>query len=913
MGGGIEWYTELSGTDRRNWSFLTEDVISGDFNLLRSSSAGAAPSIVTLAFQRTGSAEFKSDLQTLGKLGASDNNGLFLRGNSDVTHKLYYTSTGTVGIILEINNNFRINYYNGGSPSTPFTFSTGGNLTATGITTSNRFISSATDNGSGEYYFFTGNAAVSNNLTIYAYANSVYTNAYSSYHIRANNTGGSGGYIFLHGGSVMLGTADAPVLHSGTRGVVIKGSARGILELWDATSGKSVFQNVGGDTYIGQLDKGTGAGSTFLLVNGNGSTADVALTLTSTAAATFASTLRTNGNVGVRVTPSSASDQYLTTGDAGIAYSNTYFGTGMVRIGGGSDHVDNTVLSVAPGVVVFDRPGISGGALKITGTGQILMGTTAALQSNEKLAVTSSTNTPIIAQFTGGSTSGWAAKFWNNGTTGDNLIAEFLTESSLTARGSIRYDRSGDRLNIAGAGSGLYFTGTAAAFYTTTANDNEGTLKYENGNTGTGGATNAQLLGKSKFGTAQFMVWENYGIRFGMRSTANSGAGSIYFTTGTDAVKMLIDNAGSVKFGSNNSTIIGADGGSGYIYSYSSGDPKIYIEANGTVAFLNPTGVFIGTTTRWNNERFGIQITNTNNWTNIPSMIRLTNFTSGGITKITFTDSSIIDGWLGMVPSAAAKSYFAMGFAGYTEQGFKVYQNGYAYVQNRLGVNVDYDSLGWKLQVADVGANISGGEAISTSTMKGVMIENTNNGNESIGVWFRTGSNHLSGISAQRNDSASTWGTDLRFYTHQNATSSLTSAFQRMIITSEGAMGLGVTPTNTGGRFEASNDIVAYSSSDIRFKKNVTEIKEPLQKISKIRGISFDWIEMEEFHGNSGHDVGVIAQEIEEVLPEIVTTRESGYKAVKYEKIVPLLIEAIKEQQATIASLEARINMLESK
>ncbi len=89
-------------------------------------------------------------------------------------------------------------------------------------------------------------------------------------------------------------------------------------------------------------------------------------------------TTRLNGNVGIRITPSSAGDQYLTTGDAGIAYTNTYFGTGQVRVGGGSDHVSNTVLSVAPGVVTFDRPGIGGGALKIDGSGNVSVNNTTA-------------------------------------------------------------------------------------------------------------------------------------------------------------------------------------------------------------------------------------------------------------------------------------------------------------------------------------------------------------------------------------------------------------------------------------------------------------------------------------------------------------------------------------------------------
>ncbi len=69
--------------------------------------------------------------------------------------------------------------------------------------------------------------------------------------------------------------------------------------------------------------------------------------------------------------------------------------------------------------------------------------------------------------------------------------------------------------------------------------------------------------------------------------------------------------------------------------------------------------------------------------------------------------------------------------------------------------------------------------------------------------------------------------------------------------------------------------------------------------------MTFEWIEDTSVHGNSGKDVGVIAQEIEAILPEVVTTRENGVKAVKYEKIVPLLIEAIKELQKQINELKA--------
>ena len=131
-----------------------------------------------------------------------------------------------------------------------------------------------------------------------------------------------------------------------------------------------------------------------------------------------------------------------------------------------------------------------------------------------------------------------------------------------------------------------------------------------------------------------------------------------------------------------------------------------------------------------------------------------------------------------------------------------------------------------------------------------------------------------------------------------------TAGTLRLQITAGGAMGLGITPTNTSGRFEASNDIVAYSTSDRNWKNNIKNIDFSLEKISQINGVEFDWIEDEPFHGNKGHDVGVIAQEIELILPEAVQTRESGMKAVQYDKIIPLLIEAIKELQKQIDELK---------
>ena len=97
----------------------------------------------------------------------------------------------------------------------------------------------------------------------------------------------------------------------------------------------------------------------------------------------------------------------------------------------------------------------------------------------------------------------------------------------------------------------------------------------------------------------------------------------------------------------------------------------------------------------------------------------------------------------------------------------------------------------------------------------------------------------------------------------------------------------------SGAQIEASGDVIAFGSSDERLKDNIKPITEPLWKLNQIGGYTFDWNDKQDTY--EGHDVGVVAQEIHKVLPEVVAERSNGYLGVKYEKIVPLLIESIKE------------------
>jgi hypothetical protein len=106
-------------------------------------------------------------------------------------------------------------------------------------------------------------------------------------------------------------------------------------------------------------------------------------------------------------------------------------------------------------------------------------------------------------------------------------------------------------------------------------------------------------------------------------------------------------------------------------------------------------------------------------------------------------------------------------------------------------------------------------------------------------------------------------------------------------------------------------DVQAYYSSDISLKENITNITDAVAKVNSIRGVEFDWTD--DYISKKGNldgyfirkrDIGVIAQELEKVLPEAVGVREDGIKAVKYERIVPLLIEAIKELSNEIEELK---------
>ena len=109
------------------------------------------------------------------------------------------------------------------------------------------------------------------------------------------------------------------------------------------------------------------------------------------------------------------------------------------------------------------------------------------------------------------------------------------------------------------------------------------------------------------------------------------------------------------------------------------------------------------------------------------------------------------------------------------------------------------------------------------------------------------------------------------------------------------------------GELRAGGDVVAYHSSDRRLKTNISIIEDAINKVSSISGVTFNWNELATTKDPSLREAGIIAQEVKEVLPEVVTERDNGYLAVNYEKIVPLLIEAIKELNVKVQDLEQKL------
>ena len=110
-----------------------------------------------------------------------------------------------------------------------------------------------------------------------------------------------------------------------------------------------------------------------------------------------------------------------------------------------------------------------------------------------------------------------------------------------------------------------------------------------------------------------------------------------------------------------------------------------------------------------------------------------------------------------------------------------------------------------------------------------------------------------------------------------------------------------------GKDVNCAGDVVSFCSSDQRLKDRIKLIDDPLERLNKIKGVTFEWNTLQGTY--SGEDTGIIAQDIEQTeLPGVVTTRDDGYKAVRYDRLIPLLVESVKQLNSKVEDLSRIVN-----
>lgn len=118
------------------------------------------------------------------------------------------------------------------------------------------------------------------------------------------------------------------------------------------------------------------------------------------------------------------------------------------------------------------------------------------------------------------------------------------------------------------------------------------------------------------------------------------------------------------------------------------------------------------------------------------------------------------------------------------------------------------------------------------------------------------------------------------------------------------SLGIGTNASGTTGEIRATGDITAYYSSDERLKENFNTLDGALDKVLEMNGYTFDWKEgIEDIVSHTGHDIGVKAQEVQAMYPELVHERDNGYLAVDYIKLTAVLLQAVKELNAKVEEL----------
>ena len=206
-----------------------------------------------------------------------------------------------------------------------------------------------------------------------------------------------------------------------------------------------------------------------------------------------------------------------------------------------------------------------------------------------------------------------------------------------------------------------------------------------------------------------------------------------------------------------------------------------------------------------------------------------------------------------------------------------------------VGIGPSTTSPSHKLEVRD--GTISGEIAKFSAIGATVVIESSTAGNAKLFLKPNTtGSKRAEFRVTDANDYGFLWTAD---------TSTNGTAYMELEASSTG-----------GGDLTVKGDVIAYGSpSDKKYKENIKPIESALDKAMKLQGVTFDWKDNDSIL-DIKEDIGFIAQDVQEVLPELVRENKKGNLSLRYQGITPILLEAIKELKAEIEELKKQIKVM---
>jgi hypothetical protein len=298
---------------------------------------------------------------------------------------------------------------------------------------------------------------------------------------------------------------------------------------------------------------------------------------------------------------------------------------------------------------------------------------------------------------------------------------------------------------------------------------------------------------------------------------------------------------------------------------------------------------------------------------------------SPGVKGVTNTTSSYCSAIVGEATSTTGAVYGVQGLS-WSSSGMGVVGRTYAASGDTTGVHGQSDSIG--------GIGVLGWASNGSGTNYGGYFAAASAGGTGVFAWHDSGSGTAPALMA-RNDSGSSYAYSVHGKLNNTSAGSM-SAGVRGENLGTGAGGIGVWGSHSGtgwgvyGMCPAGTGVRAWggtygvysvgdifttgsylTSSDARFKENVEPLTDSLNKVLKLRGVQFNWKQDEypEHNFSEERQVGFIAQEVAEVLPEVVnkSNDEEGFYSVSYGRIVPVLVEAIKELKAENESLKTKL------